>query len=96
MDREIEKCRMWTASRGGVATRRRIVNWLLKAERPYTRVIWSNPQPSNEPQGWLFFMRREYPEWVRFQDGRTPQWANLMPDERKQILEMIADKQPTT
>lgn len=43
------------------------------------------------PHGWVAFMLRESPHWVRLhQEGGVPAWERLQADERQTILELMA------
>lgn len=46
-----------------------------------------------EVPNWYDFMKRNFPDWVRFkQGGPEVTWARLAPDERKMILEKMGGK----
>lgn len=74
---EVENCRLWCVARPAKCSRRRIVNWLLKAvaDRPlrpqqsqYAGRIANQDttgQLEPEPMGW----REEFPEFLGVKDG---------------------------
>lgn len=85
--REIGKCQFWCKTNKKLPTRRRIVNWLNKAERvvdlkaggaQYATGLRPVPPVQPEPSGW----RDTFPDFV---DVGKP-WASLRPEQRAFIL----------
>lgn len=75
--REIGKCQLWTQTNTGKSpTRRRIVNWLSKAERPVgyqgqgQSSFAPRPAPSlPEPKGW----KEKFPDFIH----KDKPWSRL-------------------
>lgn len=71
--REIGKCQLHFEAQGIVPSRKRIVAWVNKADKPLgyngagkTSFAAKKPEPTNEPAGWR--------EWVR-ENASDPSWA---------------------
>ncbi len=92
---EVESCRLWSSSRGVKPSRRRIVNWLLKAvaDRPMqspNQGRFAAAQQNNgnsvgevEPMGW----REEFPD---FRDVAEP-WHKIDAFNRAHICRQMAE-----
>ncbi len=90
---EVESCRLWSSSRGVKPSRRRIVNWLLKAvaDRPLRvqqgqfagGAAPTRPQTEMEPMGW----RQEFSDsmWAA-----TP-WPEVSASSREFIVQRMAE-----
>jgi hypothetical protein len=93
--REIGKCQAWANTRPGVlVTRRRVIAWLNKAERPIgydgtgQSSIGRKPQAIGipEPSGWLMWLAENRPDCV-YCDGRP--WATIDPVGQKYIIDQM-------
>ena len=94
VETEIAKCQFWCRNQTPPVqpSRRRIVNWLNKADRTLPR---GAPQPVHQgPVGWLAWMRANRPDWRRFVEEAeghpVPSWAGLTEEERKLILSIMS------
>ncbi len=48
------------------------------------------PEPIEEPSGWLTWARAHLDTWIRLEDGGSPTWASLRPDEQIMIVRQMA------
>lgn len=84
---EIEKCRTWSQINRKQCTKRRILAWLNRVERP----LAASAQPgrhsnrdgrlNDEPSGWRAFLNSTYPDNCH----RETAWVNL-PDHAKKLV----------
>jgi len=90
--REIGKCQAWASLRPGVqVTRRRVIAWLNKAERPigYNGTGQSSNSPRikangiPEPSGWQMWLSVNRPDCV-YCDGRA--WGTIDPVGQSYIM----------
>lgn len=97
IDTEVAKCQFWCRNQTPPVppTRRRIVNWLNRADRVVGTEKTRAPLPYPGPPGWLEWCRENTPNWVRFtaEEGGTlvPPWHMLWPEERKAIQSQMKD-----
>jgi len=93
--REIGKCQAWANLRPGIqVTRRRVIAWLSKAERPigYNGAGQSSNGPRikangiQEPTGWLMWLSVNRPECI-YNDGRS--WATIDPVGQQYIIDQM-------
>jgi len=89
--REIGKCQLWTTTNKGVPpTRKRIINWLLKVERPVTQSYRGHSSAANqrdyqleqglaEPQGW----REAFPDCI------YDTWQAVPADSKRHIIKSL-------
>lgn len=92
---EVESCRVWSATNNCQPTRRRIVNWLLKAlrDRPMRATqqkfaglgqpVVPKDQVELEPMGW----REEFPDFSQVGDP----WHKVEPTARAHICRQMAE-----
>ena len=91
--REIAKARLWADTRRRKFSRRFILNWLNKVERPMTSAFVSTIRPSQaarstEIVGWKQLLNKEYPDSVYSAGGEKEAmtWAEL-PIEAQRLIE---------
>lgn len=90
---EIAKCRVWCATNRKTCSRRRIVAWLNRVEKPLgydSQHQFAGGFKPNvavlvepEPKGW----REEFPDYV----DRQKRWADIAPDSRAYICKKMAE-----
>ncbi len=91
VDKEIAKCSFWCKGQTPpvLPTRRRIVNWLNRADRVVGAETSRAPLPRPGPAGWLEWVRENLPDWRRVQQEKNgiamPEWGKLDPHERQAI-----------
>lgn len=88
VDREIGKARAWYSTRNQQLTRRKIVAWLNRCEKP-VHTNTPTAMPETEPEGWRAFWREtyppeEYPNATRW-DERDRGWLEMPAQTRKEI-----------
>ena len=82
-DKELTKCQYWCRNQQPPvqATRRRIVNWMNRADRAVGTGQSAAPKADPGPAGWLPWCRENVPEWRRFAeeaaDHPVPPWHKL-------------------
>ena len=91
--REVAKARLWADTRRRKFSRRFILNWLNKVEKPMTSAFVSTIRPSQaarstEIVGWKQVLDREYPDSVYSAGGEKEArtWAEL-PIEAQRLIE---------
>ena len=91
VDKEIAKCQFWCRNQTPpiVPSRKRITNWLNRADRVVGKEVTRAPLPYPGPTGWLDWARVNIPDWVRFREEEegipVPPWHLLKPEERQAI-----------
>lgn len=91
VDKELAKCRFWCKGQTPpvLPTRRRVVNWLNRADRVVGAETTRAPLPRPGPEGWVAWAREELPQWRRFEQEKNgvpiPAWHLLEPSERQAI-----------
>jgi hypothetical protein len=92
--KELGRCQFYWKGNNKEATRKHIINWMLKAER----VVVKNYDGTSsfkkpvaivdEPENWRIRMLKEFPGNVHSEDPRP--WKDIGQDSRKTILEALA------
>jgi len=88
--REIEKCRLWSGINQKPVTRRRIIAWLNRVERPVSGDTMGGVAArqgwlvSTEPANWRTRFIEQYPEATRYH--QMP-WAEICRD--KEVLKIV-------
>lgn len=94
-DREVEKCRVWSGINRKEFTRRRLIAWLNRIERPISADSSpasgsQRPDPYKEPSfDWRAVASRVYPDamnWINPHDFTKLAWSVIDLDQRKKIL----------
>ena len=74
-------CSSWVNAEGYLDDRK---TW----ERPNMRPEPKQETTTPEPEGWLEWMKANYPDWVLFNGVNTPLWATMNKRDRQQVLEL--------
>lgn len=94
IDRELGKCRAWCAANGKVASHKRFVNWLNRAERPMAPQVGINgPRPAiPEPDDWRNWINEHTPEapYARGQEKEGAQWCELERAYQSYLVEQVS------
>ena len=98
VDKEVAKCQFWCRNQTPpvVATRKRLTNWLNRADRVVGKEVSKAPLPFPGPVGWMEWARINLPDWRRFQEENegiaVPPWHLLSKDEQFAISSQMKGK----
>jgi hypothetical protein len=98
VDKEVAKCQFWCRNQTPpvVASRKRITNWLNRADRIVGKEVTKAPLPNPGPAGWLDWARANLDGWRRFAEEAAgipiPPWHLLDKDERFAITNQMKGK----
>jgi hypothetical protein len=98
VDKEIAKCQFWCRNQTPpvVPSRRRISNWLMRADRVVGKEVTRAPLPNPGPAGWLEWARINLESWRRFAEEQQgipiPPWHLLSKEEQFAIQAQMKGK----
>jgi len=100
VQREIGKCQFWCKANGVEPSRKRILNWMMKADKNvgFSGAGKSSMRPAvtgtPEPRGWKEWLNKNRPDSI-YSDGQPEawkKWGHLDETARRYIVEQMKEE----